>query len=179
MKISIKNYIKYIIYVLAVLSLIFIFLFYSFLYPLKYKDLIRKYAEINNIEPSLIASIICVESSYNEKALSSKGALGLMQIMPKTAQWICEQNGEIFSSNNLYNPEFNIKIGSYYIDYLQKKFDNTDYAIIAYNAGEGIVSEWIKKEIITYDNFKNIPYKETLNYFFKVKKAIKIYSNRL
>lgn len=179
MTISIKHYSKYIVYVLAVLCLFFLILLNYKLYPLKYKDLICKYADINKTDSSLIASIICVESSYNEKAKSSKGAMGLMQIMPQTAQWICSKMGEGFSYDNLYNPEINIRIGTYYFGYLQKKFNNIDYAIIAYNAGEGTVSDWIKKEIVSSNNFKNIPYKETLEYYNRVKNAKKIYSNRI
>ena len=94
MKISIKNYAKYIVYVLAVFCLIFLFIFNYKIYPLKYKNIIKKYANNYQINSYLIASVICVESSFNSSVVSHKGAIGLMQIMPQTAKWICNKRGE-------------------------------------------------------------------------------------
>ena len=71
---------------LVLISLGIIFLYNNYLYPLNYKNEILAYSEKYDVEPYLIASIINSESKFNKKAISSKGAVGLMQIMPKTGQ---------------------------------------------------------------------------------------------
>ena len=180
MKISIKNYAKYIVYVLAVFCLIFLFIFNYKIYPLKYKNIIKKYANNYQINSYLIASVICVESSFNSSVVSHKGAIGLMQIMPQTAKWICNKKGENYNEQTLFSPEKNIDIGTYYLKYLLTKFKNQDIAIIAYNAGEGTVANWIKTEKLSLtDNTYNIQYPETANYLQKVNRAVKIYKTRI
>lgn len=181
MKTEIKTYAKYVIYMLAVLCLGFLFVFYYVLYPLKYKNDINIYSQKYNVNNALIASIICVESSYIKEAQSSKGAVGLMQILPTTAKWICEQNSINFKEQDLFVPSYNIKLGTLYIKYLIDKFDNIDNVIVAYNAGEGVVANWLKNSNLSEDGktLKNIPYNETSNYLTKVKRAMKVYSDRL
>lgn len=179
MKIGVKQYVKYLVYVFAVLCLVFLLVFNLVMYPIKYKKEINKYSKIYNIDRSLIASVICVESSFNQNAISSKGAKGLMQIMPQTAKWICEKENIDYDEQKLLNAEYNINLGTYYLNYLINKFKNTDTAIIAYNAGEGVVSSWLKNEKLTYNGkIVNIPYKETSNYLTKINRAINIYKDR-
>lgn len=108
------------------------------------------------VDPDLVMSVVEIESSRNMKAKSSKGAMGLMQLMPATA--------ERFGVDNPWNPRENIKGGVLYLRYLLSYFEgNVDYVLAAYNAGENAV-----------DRHKGIPpYKETRNY---VRKIRKIYS---
>lgn len=181
MKLGIKKYAKYVIYSLAIICLSFLFTFYYVLYPLKYKNDINTCSENYEVDKALIASIICVESSYIKEAKSSKGAVGLMQIMPTTAKWICEQNNLDFKEQDLFVPSYNIKLGTLYIKYLINKFDNLDNAIVAYNAGEGVVSNWLKNSSLSDDGktLKTIPYNETSDYLTKVKRAMKVYADRL
>lgn len=181
MKIGIKHYAKYIIYVLAVLCLVFLFIFNYWLYPVKYKKEINYYSNLYRVDNTLIAGVVWAESSYNANAVSEKGAVGLMQLMPSTAIWLCEKMGEEYDSNKLLQPEFNIKLGTYYFKYLLNKFNNLDNAILAYNAGEGTVSNWLKNNQLSVNGIKLsiIPYKETSMYLNKVKKAMKMYKDRL
>lgn len=149
----------------------------AFLYPVKYEAYISKYATECDIATITIASIINVESGYNPNAKSKAGAIGLMQIMPDTAKYICEIKGIDFVFDDLKIPEKNIEIGCYYFKYLLNKFKNQDTAICAYNAGETIVKNWLKNTNYSDDfiTLKNIPYKETKNYLNKINKNIKIY----
>lgn len=150
----------------------------SFLYPINYKNYISQYANECQLSPSLIASIINVESGYKKDEISKAGAIGLMQILPDTAKYICEiKHLEFSSKNDLKNPEKNIKIGCHYFRYLLDKFGNVDTAICAYNAGETTVKNWLKNDQYSQDKktLKNIPYNETKNYLSKINKNIKIY----
>ena len=177
---NIKKYIKLISIMALVLCVCFIFIFYLYLYPLKYKKQINLYANESGLDSYLIASVINAESSFNRKAISNKGAVGLMQIMPTTAMWVCDKIGEQYEYDRLFEPEYNIKIGTYYLSYLAHKFNNVDTAIVAYNAGEGTVSKWLKINTYSDDgvSLEVIPYSESKNYLNKIKRSLNIYKVR-
>ena len=149
------------------------------MYPLDYKEYIDKYARENNIDPYLIASVINVESRFNKEAISPKGAKGLMQIIPSTGKWAAEElEIEAYEDNDLYNPDINIKIGSWYLKKLDKEFTgNQDLVLAAYNGGSGNVRKWLKNEEYSSDgiNLEKIPFKETENYLKKVENNYEIY----
>ena len=116
---------------------------------------VESIAARNAVRPELIHSVIKVESNYNPNAVSSKGALGLMQLVPSTARR--------FGVANVFNPEQNIEGGARYLKYLLDLFNN-DYrlALAAYNAGEGAV--------LKYGDVP--PYAETRNYLVQVRKRL-------
>jgi len=165
---------------LAIITCFGISCYYSYFYPLDYKDSISAIAKSNDIEPELIASIINVESSYNPNSVSNKGAIGLMQILPTTAEWVCERLHIDFDEKELFNPAVNIQIGGYYIAYLIKYFKDENLAICAYNAGMGNVNRWLSSVEISSNGkeLDNIPFKETENYLNLVLKNKKIYKNK-
>lgn len=181
MKKSIATYGKHLIYVMAFLCLIFLFMFNFILYPIKYKNTINSCSKNYGVNNALVASIICVESSFNEQAKSNRGALGLMQLMPATAKWLCEKKGEEYDEDKLLTAEYNINLGTYYLKYLMGRFDSLDNAIMAYNAGEGIVNSWLKNADLSEDGkqLNKIPYPETSAYLSKVKRAMNVYKDRL
>jgi len=93
-----------------------------------FHPIIQKAADRYEIDPALVKAIIMVESSYNPKAVSSKGAMGLMQLMPGTARALGVEDG--------FNPEHNIEAGVKYLRQLINRFDgDTKLALAAYNAG--------------------------------------------
>ena len=151
---------------------------FNILFPLRYKNIIKTYARENNISASFIASIIKTESNFNSKAESKKGAIGLMQILPATGKWIYEKYySEVFEDEMLYDPEINIKIGVKYLSYLFEKYDDDVTVLACYNAGEGVVKNWIaggekleKTQIL---------FPETENYIKKVTNYEKIYKLRI
>lgn len=169
---------KYIIVILVALSLGFIYL--NMKYPIGYNSTIQKYSKEYNLDPYLIASIINVESSYDKDAISPKSAKGLMQISPQTGQWASEElNIEDYSEDKLFQPEINIRIGSWYLDRLKTEFnDDLDLILIAYNAGSGNLSKWLDNEEYSENgrSITHIPFKETEDYLVRVKKNYKIYS---
>jgi len=109
----------------------------SSLYPLKYREYILTASQKFDIDPELIASVINAESSFRRHAVSKKGAVGLMQLLPTTAEWVVGHN-----DFDLTDPKTNIMIGVQYLRYLLDKFGDTKTALMAYNAGPGRVQTW-------------------------------------
>lgn len=142
------------------------------IYKIEYTEYINKYAKEYKIDPYFVASVIKVESNYNKDAKSSKDAYGLMQITESTAKWAAEKmNIKDFKKEKLYDPEFNIRMGCWYIDNLKKEFDgNLDLVLAAYNGGRGNVNKWLsnKKHSDDGKNLDYIPFKETDKYVKKV-----------
>ncbi len=128
----------------------------------------------DGVDPYLVAAVMREESSYNPKAVSVTGALGLMQIMPSTGRFVARELGRAhFEPRELLNPETNIRMGSWYLGYLAKKFNNDIVLTIAgYNAGPGAVRRWQETLPSDFDEFiESIPYPETRNYAKKVLKS--------
>lgn len=123
---------------------------------------IQQCAQEQQISASLLEAVILTESKFNEKAKSHVGAVGMMQLMPETADWISEMSG--LPSDNLESPEQNIPLGAWYLNYLLKKYKNNEiFALAAYNAGRGNVDEWIEKNkwTETFSEVEKIPFPET------------------
>lgn len=159
--------------------LAFVGIVISFSHPCKYQNEITKSASYLNLDPSLIASIINVESSYNPNALSNKNAIGLMQIKLSTAEYMSEiYSLEKPTESNLFEPKTNILFGCLYVKYLINQFENVDTALAAYNAGETRVRSWLSSEQYSKDGktIDVIPYEETRNYVKKVNLNLQIYS---
>ncbi|MFC3626751.1 lytic transglycosylase domain-containing protein [Vogesella amnigena] len=117
-----------------------------------FSKMVERVAREHNLDPQLLHSIITVESGYNPGAISPKGALGLMQLMPDTASR--------FGASNPLDPAQNIRAGARYVRFLLSLF-NRDMPLVlaAYNAGEGAVSKY--RNTIP-------PYQETREYVAKV-----------
>ena len=112
--------------------------------PLRHDDIIREQAHEKGLDPSLIAAVIYEESKFREGEESSAGALGLMQITPRTAHVIAHlSGGTAFVTGDLSDPEINIRYGSYYLRYLLDRYGGDEVAALAaYNAGMGNVDRW-------------------------------------
>jgi len=154
-------------------------LFLVYTHPIKYQTEIFKISEKYNLEPSLVASLINVESSYNKKAKSNKNAIGLMQIKIETANYIAELNNKNkITENDLFDPIVNMEFGCMYLHYLNKKFDDIYTTLAAYNAGETRVRSWLSSTDYSTDKttLKKIPYTETKNYIINIKNNLKFYS---
>jgi soluble lytic murein transglycosylase len=150
-----------------------------FFYPFPYRDTTTYYARIYNLDPLLLAAIMKAESGFNSKAVSPRGARGLMQIMPDTGQWIARQLGEQnFDPDRLFEPETSIYMGAWYIADLKKEFNNNTVLVLAaYNGGRGNVREWLSGSGFTGDSsdIERIPFEETRLYVQKVLKYYRIY----
>ncbi|GAC1627128.1 MAG: hypothetical protein NVS9B13_23930 [Candidatus Acidiferrum sp.] len=118
------------------------------------EKLVKEAAERHRIDPALVRAVIATESNWNAGAVSRRGAVGLMQLIPTTA--------ERFGVNDLFSPQQNVDAGVRYLKKLLDRYNgNLDLALAAYNAGEGAV-----------DRAHGIPaFRETRNYVQKVQQA--------
>lgn len=155
--------------------------FYQIRYPVKHQNYIAKYSAEYSLDKELVASIINEESSFDASIVSSKGAVGLMQILPSTGEYIASKLGETFYSEKLFDPETNIKYGCYYLNYLRDKFVYEKVYLSAYNAGETTVSLWLANKELSKDGktLNKIPYTITASYTNKILQGKKHYKGRI
>ncbi len=118
------------IFFLSIIIFLCVILFLYRTYPLKYYDTVREKSGI--LDPLLVISVMYVESGFREEVVSPKGAIGLMQIMPATADWLSKTYN---IDGDINDPEDNITYGVTYLEYLIEKFGDIDKALIAYNVG--------------------------------------------
>ena len=124
----------------------------------RYDDLITHHASANGVRPDLVEAVIQTESAFNPRARSSKGAMGLMQLMPDTAAQ--------FDVRNAYNPAENIRAGVAYLRQLLTRYqENEELALAAYNAGPTAVER--------YGN-RIPPYQETRDYVSKIRMSTSV-----
>ncbi|RYD06862.1 hypothetical protein N752_01675 [Desulforamulus aquiferis] len=150
------------------------------LYPFEHQEVIYYYAEVNHLDPLLVASIIKTESNFNPNAISPKGARGLMQIMPNTGEWIYQQiSGGSLNQDKLFDAETNIALGTWYLADLSAEFKGDLVLVIAsYNAGRGNVKNWLTTQHWTgeHKTIDQIPFMETRQYIRKVLWNQKVYN---
>ncbi|BEU88004.1 lytic transglycosylase domain-containing protein [Selenomonas sp. TAMA-11512] len=151
----------------------------KYLYPYPYQEIIEENAKKNRLDRDLIAGVILNESRFEPKAVSHRGAMGLMQIMPDTATWIAHTREDTsFQIDQLYVPEKNIEYGSWYLAYLKKHFHGNEVlTLAAYNAGLGNVEEWMEEYHwnMDFSDIGAIPFDETRGYVDSVLKNRKKY----
>jgi len=155
--------------------------FWKNFYPLAYAETIHDTAKNYGIDPYFVKGLIRQESLFDAQVRSRAGAIGLMQIMPKTGR-VLYANAKMdgpFSTNILFDPETNIRLGTQYISELNKRFNkNPTHILISYNAGPHVLKKWLKRfsHLDDPDVFiESIPYPETRKYVKKVLRNHGIY----
>jgi len=139
-------------------------------YPLHYEQIVRGHARNYNLDPALLAAVIYQESKFRADAKSSSGAIGLMQLRPQTAEGIAIRTGGThFRVSDLYNPEINVRYGSWYLRHLLDKYGDERDALAAYNAGQRNVDEWRAEG-------KDIQFPETRAYVDRVEHLKGVYA---
>jgi soluble lytic murein transglycosylase len=118
--------------------------YWQALYPFPYLETIESWSQDRQLNPLLVTGLIRQESRFEPEIVSSAGATGLMQVMPDTGDWIAEIIA--LPEFDLNNPDDNIKLGTWYLDYTHREYsDNSLFAIASYNAGPGNVADWIAR----------------------------------
>jgi len=139
-------------------------------YPLRYEAVVRGHAKNYDLDPSLLAAVIYTESRFNANARSQAGAIGLMQLLPDTAQGIAVRTGgNKFVVSDLYVPELNVRYGAWYLRHLLDRYGDERTALAAYHAGQGNVDEWRKEGV-------GIQFPETRSYVDNVEQVKAIYA---
>jgi soluble lytic murein transglycosylase len=132
-------------------------------YPLRYEHIVRGHAANYRLDPALLAAVIHQESKFRADARSKSGALGLMQLLPETAKGIATRTGgSAFEVDDLYDPELNVRYGSWYLRHLIDKYGSEEQALAAYNGGQGNLD-------------RGIMYRETRRYVERVLELREIY----
>jgi soluble lytic murein transglycosylase len=138
-------------------------------YPLRYSEYVRVHAREHRLDPAFLAAVIYQESKFRSSATSSSGAIGLMQLTPSTAREIAiRTHGSAFRTSDLYDPDINIRYGTWYLDNLFKKYGSERLVLAAYNAGQGNVDRWRARD-------EPIQFAETRAYVNRVERLKKIY----
>ena len=147
----------------------------KYVYPLSYKEEIIAAAKRYDLDAALLFGVVKTESGFNADAVSGKGAVGLMQITPSTAEYIAKRRG--IAEYDLLDAETNLDFGAYYLKYLSEKFCGITEVAAAYNAGEGTVKGWLQNKDYSPDGnrLKAIPYAETSAYVEKICKSLERY----
>jgi len=145
-------------------------------FPVRHLEIIR--ANAGELDAALILAVIKTESGFREEVRSHAGAQGLMQLMPATAADIAAQMGMTdFKPEDVWQPEINIALGSFYLNRLANMYGCTQLALVAYNAGQGRVGGWLADPKYSADgkSLDVIPFPETNNYLKRVNRNEKIY----
>ncbi len=141
------------------------------MYPTEYSEYVEASAEEHQLDKALVYGVIKTESNFDQEAESKVGAVGLMQMMPETFEWLQEYRGVegTYTVEDLQTPEINIDYGCYFLKYLYDYYGNEQCAVAAYNAGF-VVDDWLENPEYSQDGktLYDIPYPETNNYVDKV-----------
>lgn len=125
---------------------------------------INKECDQYDLDPFLILAVIQVESNFSPKAVSNKGAIGLMQVTPSTAEYLAEKMGiSIRGYKSLHDPFINVRLGIYYLSILQDRFNNIEHTLMAYNFGPGRFEDYKDQGILATSYAKRVlDFKELL-----------------
>ena len=145
-------------------------------HPKDYSEYVEKYSETYKVPTPICYAVIKCESGFDQAAKSHSGAIGLMQIMPDTFEYLCSLLGEEHETGLLYEPETNIRFGIFYLSLLYDRFGVWDTVFAAYNCGPTRVDEWIRMgKVDEGGRLTDIPIEETKTYVERVNNAIKKY----
>ena len=147
-------------------------------YPVEHQSAILESSERHGVDPRLVCAVIKCESGWREGVESGVGAVGLMQLMPSTAETLAGLgyvDGYAYDPNNLRDADTNIEYGCACLQYLDDILGDTDQVIVAYNAGLGTVQDWMDGDLP--DITDAITYPETRIYLVRVNEAYEMYQN--
>ena len=148
-------------------------------YPVAYEDVIASCAEEFSLDPYLVISVMRCESSFDPAAVSNRGAIGLMQVMPDTGAWIAHKldMDDTYVEALLYEPDVNVRFGCWYLKFLSGRFDGDYKKMIAgYNAGHGTVEKWMENPAYAQgDVLTTIPFESTAAYYDRVMTSYTMY----
>ncbi len=141
-------------------------------YPLSYYEIVAEECEKNDLDPALVYGVIRAESGFDPDAVSRAEARGLMQMTPKTFEWVQTMipGSEELTADDLFDPKVNIQFGCELLSLLLSHYENESTAICAYNAGIGNVDSWLENPEYSSDGvtLDKIPYGETQEYLKRV-----------
>ena len=156
--------------------------YYRMAYPVEYQALVEQYCQEFSVEPALCYAVIRTESSFNPEATSSIGARGLMQLTEETFDWIKLKiaPSEDLTFDDLYDPETNIRFGTYFVSYcLLRYHDDLATAAAAYHSGWGTVDNLLSQAEYSSDGetLDHYPYPQMRLYVRKITNSYQRYQD--
>jgi soluble lytic murein transglycosylase len=148
------------------------------IYPLEYAEYVERYATQYGVPPEAVFALIKTESGFDSAAVSDVGAIGLTQLMPDTFRWLTDEIlFDHLDDGMIYDPETNVRYGTYYLSRLYDQFGSWKLAFAAYNAGPGRVIEWLEDDRYAdgEGGLKKIPITETRRHVKKSMDAMDVY----
>jgi peptidoglycan lytic transglycosylase len=146
-------------------------------YALPFETTIRRWSRKNGLDPLLVAGLVRQESAFNPDALSVSDAVGLMQLLPKTARIVAHRHRLRYSRVRLDDPDYNVRLGTAYFAALEQRFGSVEAALAAYNAGPDRVDAWTTGQ--TYrepaEFVESIPFTQTRLYVQIITRNAAIY----
>jgi soluble lytic murein transglycosylase len=152
--------------------------YWEALFPKPYWTDLKHYASANALDPYLVASLIRQESAFNPNAVSHANAVGLMQLLPKVGRGVAKQEKlKHFSTQQLFTPATNLRLGTRYFRSMVDKFGSFEYALAAYNAGTDRVQDWMgqAKYRDPQEFVESIPFTETREYVQNILRNANVY----
>ena len=146
----------------------------------QYLDCARRNAAEFHVPFPLVLAVIRTESDFYPDAVSPVGAMGLMQLMPETFAFLREEKLPAdLPDSAVFDPEVNIRYGTFYLAYLHGRFGDWPTALAAYNAGEGRVTDWLEDPDLSENGvLKSIPFEETEQYVEKTLSYYEFYCEK-
>lgn len=146
-------------------------------HPRKYTEYVEKYCSEYGVPEYIVYAIILTESDFTSNKLSREGEIGLMQLSPDTFRWLTSLTKEDLESGILYDPETNIKYGTYMLSYLYTQHNRWKTVLAVYDAGRETVSEWLLDEryIDENGNLASIPDATTRDYVETIEEELDMY----
>jgi soluble lytic murein transglycosylase len=152
--------------------------YWEALFPKPYWTDLKRFSSANGLDPYLVASLIRQESEFNPNAVSTKNALGLMQLLPRVGKGVAKQEKlKHFSPPQLFNPPINLQLGTRYFRSMVDQFGGFEYALAAYNAGDYRVRDWQAgtKYRDVQEFVESIPFTETREYVQAIMRNANVY----
>ena len=145
-------------------------------YPLPHEASIKHWAAHNNLDPMLVAGLSRQESAFDPNAHSNMNAFGVMQLLPETGRKWAQDQKVRYAQSKLFDPDFNIRLGTAYFAWLKQQFGSVEAALAGYNAGEDHVAQWTATPYRDLPEFvDSIPFTETREYVEIITRNAAIY----
>jgi len=146
-------------------------------FPLPFEEGLRRTAARHGLDPMLVAALIRQESTFQPDAVSPVGAIGLMQVLPRTAKKLARRLKLRYSRAKLFDPEYNLQLGTLYLADLIREFGKPEAALAAFNAGEERVAAWrAERDYEEPAEFvESIPFTETREYVQIIMRNAEVY----
>ncbi|MCC8131690.1 MAG: lytic transglycosylase domain-containing protein [Oscillospiraceae bacterium] len=151
-------------------------------YRTDYQEIVEKYSEEFGIDEAFVFAVIKTESNFDPSAVSDAGAIGLMQIMEDSFDWVSSKLSESeLTYEDMFTPEYSIMYGSYMLSFLYERYGSYELAAAAYHSGIGEVDSWIEEGTVSLENpdIADFEGSNTRHYVRKIMKAYSRYSEIL